>query len=631
MYLEAFSRVVKSDPYILMSDWAEEKFQLAEYSAERGKYRLNRTPFMREILEVLSPQHPAQDIVLMKPTQLAGTTGSLIIICFGIDTGMGDMLMMMPTDNMAKRFSKKRLAKTIELMPDLKAKISPAKSRDSANTILDKVYSGGSITLSGSNSGASYRSDTYRVVIGDDLDGFEMDVGGEGDPGELLDARTGSISNSKVYKNSTPTLKETSLIYREYLSSSQGKFCVPCPYCNEFQYFKWGGKDAAFGIKFIRDENGDILEVWYECEFCHARIDEHKKPAMIEQGKYIYKYPNRKKRGFQYNALYTPIGWKNTWPRLVEKFLVAKKELKTGQPQKMVTFTNTMMSEPWEGLGERPSWQMLAQRVEPYPEKFVPTGGLFLTCSVDTHDTRLDVLVKAWGRDEESWLIYYTKLWGDPNSPEVWAALDMIINAGYQHQDGYILHVLSVCIDSAGHRTPAVYNYCRTRYPKVVAIKGSTRDTAPIIGIKPATVDVTFGGQTIKSGCQLWTVGGYQAKTTIYSRLNLSGSGGGVYHWPQGTPDEYFKEITAESLKLRYVKGYPIYEWILEAGKANHALDLEVYGYAAAIRAGMNRPGFWDSIERDFKKKEVKRPEKEAKTEKKNGFIPKTTGKNWFN
>ena len=630
LYLETFSQTIKPDPYILMSDWSEEKFQLAEYSAERGSYRLSRTPFMREILEVLSPQHPAQDIVLMKPTQLAGTTGSLIIICFGIDTGLGDMLMMMPTDAMAKRFSKKRLAKTIELMPDLKGKISPAKSRDSANTILDKVYSGGSITLSGSNSGASYRSDTYRVVIGDDLDGFEMDIGGEGDPGELLDARTGSIANSKVYKNSTPTLKETSLIYREYQSSSQGKFYVPCPYCEEFQYFKWGGLDANFGIKFTRDEDRDITDVWYQCEFCRARIDEYKKPSMIEKGKYVHKYPNRKKRGFQYNALYTPIGWKNTWTRLVEKFLIAKKELKTGQPQKMVTFTNTMMAEPWEGMGERPSWEMLAQRVEPYHPQTVPSLGLILTCAVDTHDTRLDVLVKAWGRDEESWLIYYTKLHGDPNSPEVWTALDMIINAGYQHVDGHILHILSICIDSGGHRTPAVYNYCRTRFPKVVAIKGSTRDTAPIIGIKPSTVDVTFGGQTIKGGCQLWTVGGYQAKTTIYSRLNLAGQGGGVYHWPEGTPDDYFKELTAEKLKLRYVKGYPVYEWTMEAGRANHALDLEVYAYAAAIRAGMNRPGFWDNIERDFKKKRAERPKSEEKTEKKNGFIPQDAGKGWF-
>lgn len=626
LFLKTAEQVTRPDPYILMSEWAEQKFKLAEYSAEKGSYRISRTPFMREILEELSPQSQTQEIVLMKPTQLAGTTGSLILICFGIDTGMGDTLMMMPTESMAKRFSKKRLAKTIEIMPDLQEKIGPVKTRNSANTILDKVYAGGSITLSGSNSGASYRSDTYRVVIGDDLDGFDLDIGGEGDPSELLDARTGSINNSKVYKNSTPTLKETSLIYREFKSSSQGKFHVPCPECKEFQYLKWGGPDADMGIKFDRDDDGDIIDIWYECEHCHYKTSEHKKPWMIERGKYVHKYPNRKKRGFQYNALYTPLGWKNTWARLAEKFLVATKELKGGQPQKMITFTNTMMAEPWEGMGEQPPWGILAKRVEPYPEKTVPNGGLFLTCAIDTHDTRLDILVRAWGRDEESWLVYHTKLQGDPNSPEVWVAADMIINAGYEHEGGHMMHIVSVNIDSGGHRQQAVYNFCRIRAPRVAAIKGSGRETAVIMGMKPSTVDVTFAGQTIPGGCKLWTVGTYQAKTTIYSRVALAGSGAGVYHWPEGTTDEYFKELTAEKLKLKYVKGYPRYEWTLEPGRANHALDLEVYAYAAAIRAGMNRPGFWDSIEQDLHRKQVKTAEVKEKTGKGEGFLPKKKG-----
>ncbi len=629
IYRTSISAALKPDPDILMSEWAEEKFELAEYSAEKGRYRLNRTPFMREILEELSPQNPTQHIVLMKPSQLAGTTGAIITICFGIDTGLGDMLMMQPTDAMMKRFSKKRLAKTIEIMPCLKKKIGPAKSRDSANTILDKVFTGGSIVLSGSNSGASYRSDTYRIVIGDDLDAFDSDIGGEGSPVELLDARTGSINNSKLYLNSTPTLKGTSLIFREYESSSRGQFCAPCPKCKEYQYLLFGGKDAKFGIKFDRDNDGLVKDVWYQCKYCQKIIDEHQKPWMFDRGKYVHKYPHRKKRGFQYNALYTPLGWKNTWAYLAGKFLIAAKELKSGQPQKMITFTNTVMAEPYELRGESPSWKTLAQRVEPYHEQTVPAGGLLLTCSVDTHDARLDVKVKAWGRGEESWLIFHGRIQGDPNNQEPWDALDMIINAGYPHENGHIMRIISVNIDSGGHRTHAVYNYCRTRFPLVAAIKGSGKPTAPIMGIKPSIVDVTFGGQTVVGGCKLWTVGTYQAKATIYSRLGLIGQGAGVCHWPEGTTDEYFKELTAEKLRLKYVKGYPVYEWTLEPGQANHALDLEVYAYAAAIRAGMNRPGFWDSIERDLQKKETEKPKVETTKDRKNGFIP-DTGKGWL-
>ncbi len=629
LYNQTFSQTVKPDPYILMSEWADDKFQLAEYSAEKGSYRIERTPFVREVLEELSPQSPTQEVVLMGPTQLAKSIISLIIICFGIDTAIGDVLMMSPTDTLAKRFSKRRLAKTIAIMPDLKSKIRPPKSRDSSNTILEKVFDGGSITLSGSGSDASYRQDTYRIVIGDDLDGFDIDIGGQGDPGELLDARTGAIKNSKVYKNSTPTLIDTSLIFREYKSSSQGKYNALCILCDTPQYLEWGGPDADFGIKFKRNAYGDVLSAWYLCEQCQGRLDEHLKPKMLENGLYIHNHPHRKKRGFTYNALYTPLGWKNTWARLAEKFLIANKELKAGRQEKMVTYTNTMMARAWEGMGDSPSWELLAARVESYEEKTIPAdaGLVILTCAIDTHDTRLDVLVKAWGQDEESWLVYHTKIHGDPNSPEVWDAADMMINAGYETEDGHILKIISVCVDSGGHRTQAVYNYCRERFPKIVAIKGAIKETAPIVG-RPSMQDVTFGGQVIKGGCQLWPVGTYQAKILIYSRLNLSGTGGGAYHWPDGTTDDYFKEVTAEKLKLKYVNGRPVYQWTIEPGRANHALDLEVYAYAAAIRAGINRPGFWDSVEKASKKQP--KPKKTVEQTKTGGFIPAGAGKDWF-
>ena len=625
LYLDTYSAVVKPDPNILIPDWADDKFQLAEYSAEKGKYRISRTPFVREILYELSPQTPTQEVVVMKPTQLAGTTVSLILISFGIDTGIGDMLMMMPTEDMAKRFSKKRLAKTIELIPDIKSKIGESKSRDSSNTILDKTYAGGSITLKGSNSGASYRSDTYRVVIGDDVDGFESDIGGEGDPGELLDARTGSIKNSKIYKNSTPTLRETSLIYREYQSSSQGKFNVPCPRCDKLQYLRWGGPDADFGIKFRRDDDGDITDVWYECKHCHGRIEEHQKTWMMDRGKYVHKYPNRKKRGFHYNAIYTPIGWKNTWTRLVEKFLIAAAEIKTGQPQKMTTFTNTMMAEPSDAQVESLDWEILSQRRDRYPEKLIPAGGLFLTAGIDTQDNRLALVVRAWGRGEENWKIYYTELWGDPNSPEVWTALDQIIDAQYEAENSQPLRIVSACVDSQGHRTQAVYNYCRTRFPKTIAIQGVGGDNKPILGVAPSLVDVDFGGEKIKDGCHLWSIGSYQAKVTIYARLKMAGMGAGVYHWPETTTDEYFKQLTAEKLKLKYVKGFAHYEWTKEPGKENHALDCEVYAYAAAIRVGMGRPGFWEELEKMMARTPVK-PKPEGETENKDGWIGKKKG-----
>lgn len=200
--------------------------------------------------------------------------------------------------------------------------------------------------MAGSNSPAVYRSESVRYIILDDFDGFEADIGGEGDPGELADRRTGTFHNRKIYKNSTPTIKGLSNIERAYEASSQGQFEVPCPHCGELQYLEFGGKEADFGIKFERNDDGEIIDCWYQCKHCQGRIDEHEKEWMLPRGRYIHKYPHRPARGFKYNALYTPLGWVNSWKRITELFLAAK-----DNPEKLQTWTNTLMAEAFERKG----------------------------------------------------------------------------------------------------------------------------------------------------------------------------------------------------------------------------------------------------------------------------------------
>jgi len=597
MLAKAAAAAMRPDPYILMSDWAERNFILPrESSKEHGRYRIERTPFVKEILDELSPQSPTQEVVLVKPTQLAGTTIGIIFLMCIADLYPGPTLFITVTESLAKRFSKKRITPSVRLMSNLRGKIKEHKTRDSGNTILVKEFPGGSWVLAGSNSAASYRSEPAKYIILDDFDGFERDIEGEGDPGELADRRAGSFSDAKIYKNSTPTEKGNSLIEASYEETSQGEFHVPCPHCGYFQYLVFGSRDTKHGVKFTRHENGDIKDVWYSCEKCHKKIGEYQKQSMLPNGKYVHRYPDRLKKGFRYNALYSPIGWRNTWRKIAQDFLKAAGEIKLGNPQRMKTWTNTMMAEAWEEEGTQPQWENLATRVENYQEKWVPMRGLLLTAGVDVQDNRLIVGVFAWGRGEENWKIFYTELYGDPETDDVWENLDIILNADYEHESHNRLKILSVCVDTGGHRTQRVYNYCRTRFPLVTAIKGVPGAGKPVISATPTLVDVSFGGQKIKEGCQLWSVGDDTTKSTIYSRMNIVQSGPGCFHWNNGTPDEYFKQLTAEKIVTRQIKGFPVSEWVKT--RSNDALDVNKYAYAAAIRAGMNYPGFWEEIEK---------------------------------
>lgn len=124
-----------------------------------------------------------------------------------------------------------------------------------------------------------------------------------------------------------------------------------------------------------------------------------------------------------------------------------------------------------------------------------------------------------------------------------------------------------------------------------------TRNEIPIG--RPTEQDVTWQGKTIKNGVQLWPVGTDTAKATIYSRLGLKEKGPGYVHFPIGIDDNFYLQLTAEKRVTRYVKGFPVAEWV-KIRERNEGLDCYVYAYAAAIRAGLITLN-WEQLEKTQK------------------------------
>lgn len=585
-YNNALASGIAPDPLLTYSEWANERFSLPrESTAEYGRYRTSRTPWVEEPLDELSPNSKTEVVVVIKPTQLAGTTIALVFLCGMIDMYPGPALMFLPTDSMARAFSKKKLSPAVAMQDSLKAKIRPPRSRDASNTILAKEFPGGSLMLTGSNSGASYRSESIKYLILDDFDEFEMDVAGQGSPEELADRRTGSFPGRKIYINSTTTDKETSNIENAFAASSQGYFSAPCPHCGHYQYLRWGGADAEFGIKFTRNEHGQVVDAWYQCECCRQRINEYEKPWMCENAKYIHKYPERKVRGFRWNALVTPLGWVNSWAYIAEKFLEANKLLKQGDPSKYKAWLNTFMSEPYEEPGVELEWETLQAREEPYKQLTIPMGGLMLVAGLDTQDDRIAVYLDAYGKGQESWTIYYDEIIGDPNDPEIWQQVDTILYQTYPHESGVELMVEAAAIDSQGHRTQAVYNYCRPRFSKAMAIQGASTKTSVALG-RPKPMDVNWKGKVWKKGVYLWTVGTEVIKDTIHSFLSQNNKGPGYIHFPMGMEDEFYKMLCGEKRVTTYKDGRPVQKWKQKRPRVE-AWDCKIYAYAAALRLGI--------------------------------------------
>jgi phage terminase large subunit GpA-like protein len=581
-----------------VSTWSQQSIILsAKDSAEPGPYRVERTPYAREPMDALSQHSPVEEVVLMWGAQTGKTRIGSNWLGYLVDTNPGPVMIVQPTIDLAKRYSRQRLAPMIEESPALRAKVRENRSRDDANTTLLKEFAGGFMAVAGANSAAGLRSMPVRDLFLDEVDGYPLDVDGEGDPIKLAEARQSTFSRRKRLLTSTPTTRDFSRVEARYLASDRCRFHVPCPHCQELQPLEWG-TDKTHGIKWDRDPEGRALpdSVRYVCRACGAEIREHHKPAMLAAGRWVADAPGSaagRVRGFQLSSLYSPLGWLS-WATLVQEWEAAITAARTGDISVLRVFVNTRLAETFEEQGDRADEHALRKRAADIPLRQVHWGLFVMTAGVDVQGDRLEAYLWAWGRGLERQMVDRAVFYGDPGLAESdpgspWARLTEWRRTPVLHASGKPVPILAVMIDSGGHHTHAVYAYARAhQHAHVYACKGMSQAGRNVIG-KPTDQDVSWRGQKIKHGVKLWPIGTDTAKAEIYGRLRTEQPGPGYVHLSRHLPPEVFEQLTSERLVTKYVKGRPRLEWVKPAGRRNEALDCAVYALAAAHFAGIDR------------------------------------------
>ncbi len=597
IYASSFKEGIKPDPILTVSEDADLHRYLPRTSShEHGRYRTSRVPYLKEPMDCLSVTSPVRRVVAVKPTQIGWTESAINWLFYIAKNTPGPCMMALPTVELAKRHVKSKVMPSLRAMPELRDRIRSIKDKRSEETFV-KEFPGGFWQFIGAASAAALRSVSIKYLIKDDLDGWESEVGQEGDPADIIDKRTDAFGNTaKILEISTPTDKELSRIMRAFESTDQGYYYVPCPHCKKEQKLEFGGKESDFGIKF---ESNDPNTAKYLCIHCHKLVSEYQKTWMLENGIWIPTYPERKlERGFKLNSLYSPVGWVS-WAKIVKEFLAAKK-----RPAKLKVFVNTRLGDAWEAEGDRPDWIVLKARAESYrvitDEKArVPNNALLITAGVDVQKDRLAVLITGWGRGEECWMLYWSEIFGDPEKSQVWIELDELLNRSFTHTSGVSLRIACTAIDS-GALTQIVYNYVRERSTRVIATKGSSRPGKPILG-RPSSQDVNYKGKVIRDSVKLWPIGPDTAKEIIYPRLRIKEPGPGMIHFPIGLSDDFYQQLTSEKQVTRYdTKGYPKKVWVLPSGSRNEVLDCFVNTFAAAMKIGLSRMP-WDRLEKSIK------------------------------
>ena len=599
----AWNEGLKPPPVSSVWEWADENRMLGGSSSEPGRYRTNRTPYLREIMDCLSPSSPTREIDLIKGTQVGCTEAAYNWIGFIIDQNPGNLLCVLPDQATAKEWSQHRLAQLTEETPCLQNKIREPRSRDGGNSTFSKKFGSCYLKMAWASSPKKMRSMPAPNIIADEVDGFVRDSGGEGNPIALLRRRATNFPESKFFRGSTPN-EHPSLIEQGFLQGDQRYYFLPCPHCGHFQ---------RLVFERLLWDKGDYSSVRYYCIACEEAIPERFKTQMLAGGIWIATQhaPDVKDAGlaasdlrrmepvfelmrtayhasFHLSALYSPLGW-YSWASVAKDW-----EQVDGSAANRKTFINTVLGEVWREASDVPDWKRLAERKEDY--RAIPLGGLFLTAGVDVQKNRIEIQVRAWGERKESWLVDYEVIEGRTADSVVWDKLSEFLGTIYPHESGADLPIAKLAIDS-GYETQNVYAWARKQpAEQVIALKGSDTGALPVT--TPKYLDVTSGGKTIKRGISVRTVNVSMLKGELYGWLNQDPptreeiASGAVY--PSGyvhnnaQSDEFFQQLVAEKIVTRIVDFVETFEWV-KTRERNEALDTFVYARAAAIVHGLDR------------------------------------------
>lgn len=581
-----------------LSEWAEKHLVLSsEYSARSGPIKLFE--YQRAIFDAFTDDS-VRELVLMCSTQMVKTLLIQAATAHTIAENPLPILIVQPKDDAAKKFSKRRIGAMLRDCPILQGKVSdtgPGKE----GTLQERFFAGGSLSIVGAGSPTNLASASIGVLLLDEIDKYDLNVGGHGDPIAQARARLSTYgSRSKLVAVCSPTNEHTSRIARLFNDSDQREAFVPCPHCSHFQNLifaqvRWNNKLATSKDK--------AATARYDCISCGNSWNDLERWRACEKLEWRRQKPFAGVAGFHISHIYSP------WHKLsdiVTDFLRSQNDWTERK-----TFINNSLAELWKVDGIAPDETKLFARRETYPhtdEAVVPIGGVFLTAAVDVQLDRLECEVRAWGRNKESWSVGYEVVQvytADGHTPlpttdeRVWDELDRrILQKEWAHESGGSLPLYLMAIDT-GHNAQVVYEYClKHPQPLYTATGGmrvrAVRSVVPVKGnddeLKLISTISTENAARKRQGIRIVSIGTHAAKSEIYDNLRnvLPRAGEAVpncVHFPQYELD-YFKGLCSEH---RQVKPNGSHEWVKKPNVRNEPLDLAVYNRGAAALLGIDR------------------------------------------
>lgn len=558
--LEAF----KPPERYTVSEWADNFRVLTNISAEPGRWRTNRTPYLKEPMDKFTDPLIEQ-IVLCFGAQLGKTETELNMIGYALDQTQSPVMMVYPTDAIAKFASDKRV------QPMIKSVKSISDNFDENSKLLELDFNNGNyMVLVGANSPSSLSSRSIKYLFFDEIDKYPAFSGKEADPLKLAKERTKTFVDKKIVMVSTPTVESGNIWQALMNANERRQYYVPCPHCGvsqtlKFKQIKWPDE---------HNDNADMIRdtAYYECEHCGEHIYDKHKMEMLRHGEWrAANKPQSKVRSISYHlsSIYSP--WV-TFGDVAYEFKNSK-----GTPASLMNFINSWLAEPWRSAKTK-STQTLHFTESTYDRGVVPDKATLLIASVDVQLDHFWWEVRAYAPGVKSYLIDYgqASTWNDLE--------EIIVNREYPSEYGEPRQVMKAGIDS-GFRTDEVYQFC-ARFPEIcIPLKGSSNHKTLTAPYSMSSVE-----KGVIGGLKLYVLNTDYWKDFIFARMVRPTDEVGTIHLFKDCPQEYTDHLRSEEKQeIRNVKtGEVTVQWKpLTGHPTNHLLDTCTYNAAVADIAGV--------------------------------------------
>ncbi len=598
-------------------------------------------PYVIEPMNCLASRE--YDAVIFVGPARTGKTIGLIDgwVIYNVICDPADMLIIQMTEEKAREHSKKRLARTFRVSPEVVSRLSPNKND---NNVYDRTFLAGNYLKIGWPSVNIMSSSDYKCVALTDYDRFPEDIDGEGDAFSLASKRTTTFMSSgmtlvesspgrdvkdvKWRRTSPHEAPPTTGILSLYNRGDRRRWYWPCPHCGE--YFQPCG-DVVAGFRDIADPVLASEAAYIQCPSCSGRIMPEQKRELNGRGVWLRDGESINADGSRYGDprrsriasfwMEGPAAAYQTLSQLVYKLLTAEQEYETtGSEETLKTVINTDWGLPYlprASMEQRKS-ELLEQRAEPVPSRSVPDGVNFLVATVDVQagrHRRFVVQVTGYGSRDERWIIdrynITQSLRGDSDGesqridpasyPEDWDVLltDVFHKSWPLASDpSQQMRLMAMAVDSGGEDgvTDNAYKFwrrCRRDGlgKRIYLFKGDSIRRAKLI-------TRTFPDNTGRTGRRaqaagdvpLWLLQTDALKDRVNNALWRDSPGPGYVHFPDWLGSWFYDELTYEE---RSSDG----KWSKPGRGANEAFDLMVYAEALVILHGYEKIRWPDAPE----------------------------------